>query len=50
MLQYEKIDASEGIGTNKTNASKNVCFVIIGILKMLNLNSNGMFVTNVMMF
>ena len=28
---------------------KNVCFVIIGILKMLDLNSNRMFVINVMM-
>ena len=40
MLQYEKIDASKGIDTIKTKASKecmlcqhqkNVCFVIIGI-------------------
>ena len=30
MLQYEKIDVSEGIDTNKTSVSKNVCFVIIG--------------------
>ena len=29
---------------------KNVCFVIIGILKMLDLNLNRMFVINVMMF
>ena len=29
---------------------KNVSFVIIGILKVLDLNSNGMFVTNVLMF
>ena len=29
---------------------KSVCFVIIGILKMLDLNLNHMFVTNVMMF
>ena len=29
---------------------KNLCFVIIGILKMLGLNLNRMFVTNVMMF
>ena len=29
---------------------KNVCFVIIGILKMLDLNLNHMFVINVMMF
>ena len=29
---------------------KNVCFVIIGTLKMLDLNSSRMFVTNVMMY
>ena len=29
---------------------KNVCFVVIGILKTLDLNSNRMFVINVMMF
>ena len=29
---------------------KNVCFVIIGTLKMLDLNLNHMFVINVMMF
>ena len=29
---------------------KNVCFVIIGTLKMLDLNSNRMFVTNVTMY
>ena len=29
---------------------KNVCFVIIGILKMLDLNLNRMFVINVTMF
>ena len=51
MLQYKKIDVSEGIDTNKTSASKrNVCFVIIGILKMLRLNLNHMFVINVVMF
>ena len=29
---------------------KNVCFVIIGILKMLDLNLNCVFVANVMMY
>ena len=29
---------------------KNVCFVIIGILKILDLNSNRMFVINVTMY
>ena len=31
MLEYERIDISEGIDFNKTDKSKNVCFVIIGI-------------------
>ena len=30
MLKYDKIDITEGIDLNKTNKSKNVCFVIIG--------------------
>ena len=49
MLQYEKISISEGINTDKTSAS-NLCFVIIGTLKMLDLNLNHMFAINVMMF
>ena len=47
MLQYETIDISDGI---KQVYQKNVCFVIIGILKMLDLNLNYMFVINAMMF
>ena len=35
MLEYDKIDISEGIDVNKTNASKYMIFVIIGILKIL---------------
>ena len=35
MLEYDKIDISEAIDTNKTNALKDVIFVIIGILKIL---------------
>ena len=36
MLEYDRIDISEGIDVNKTNASKkNVIFVSIGILKIL---------------
>ena len=31
MLEYDGIDISEGIDVNKTNESKNACFVIIGI-------------------
>ena len=35
MLEYDKIDISEVIDTNKTNALKDVIFVIVGILKIL---------------
>ena len=39
MLQYEKIDVSEGIDLHKTGKSKNVKFVITTISTMvLNLN------------
>ena len=31
MLEYDKIDISEGIDTNKTIASKSVILAIIGI-------------------
>ena len=31
MLEYGRIDVSEGIDINKTNVSKNVIFAIIGI-------------------
>ena len=34
MLEYERIDISEGIDVNKTNLSKNVIFVTIGILNI----------------
>ena len=47
MLQYERINISEEIDINKTSASKNVCFVSIGTLKMLVINLNHMFVINV---
>ena len=43
MLEYERIDISEGIDVNKTNLSKNVIFVTIGILKILVLNMSLMF-------
>ena len=42
MLQYKKIDVSEGIDANKISVSK--CWM------MLDLNSNRMFVTNVTMY
>ena len=35
MLEYDRIDISEGVNVNKTNALKNVIFVIIDILKIL---------------
>ena len=50
MLQYEKIGVSEEIDINKTSASKSVCFVIIGTLKMLGLNLKHLFAINVMMY
>ena len=34
MLQYERIEVSEGIDVNKKACQKDVCFAIIGILKM----------------
>ena len=48
MLQHERIDVSEGTDANKTK--KNVSFVIISILKMLNLNLKSMFVMDVMIY
>ena len=47
MLEYEKIDISEGIDVNKTNLSENVIFVTIGILKISVLNTNLIFVMGV---
>ena len=46
MLEYERIDISEGIDVNKRNLSKecDVC----GILKMLVINMNLIFVMDVM--
>ena len=35
MLEYDRVDISEGVNVNKTNALKNVIFVIIDILKIL---------------
>ena len=40
MLEYKRIDISEGIGVNKTDLSKNLIFVTIAILKILVLNMN----------
>ena len=35
MLEYERIDISKEIDVNKTNLSKNVILITIGILKIL---------------
>ena len=43
MLEHDRIDVSERIDINKTNASKNVIFVIVGTLKILVLNMNRIF-------
>ena len=48
MLEYDRIDISEGIGVNKTDLWKNVIFVIVGILKMLVLNMRSIFAMAVM--
>ena len=47
MLQYENIDVPEEM---KQVCLKEVCFSIIGILKVLDLSLNHMFVTNVTMY
>ena len=51
MLQYQKIDVSKGTDVNKTSLSKEceLC-VIIGFLKMLDLNLNHMFVMDIMIY
>ena len=44
MLEYDRMDISEGIDINKTNSSKKcVIFLIIGILKLLVLSMNDIF-------
>ena len=50
MLQYQKNDVSEGTDVNKQVCQKNICFAIISTLKILDLNLNPMFVTNVMIY
>ena len=46
----KKIVSQKELTSIKQVHQNNVCFFIIGILKMLDLNFNCMFVTNVMMF
>ena len=48
MLEYGRIDISKGIDVNQISASKNVAFVIIGILKILGLSMNHIFAMVVM--
>ena len=45
MLEYDRIDISEGIDVNKTNASKgcDICHKGCGILKILVLSMNCIF-------
>ena len=48
MLEYDRIDISEGVDVNKKKLSKDWIFLIIGILKMLVLSMNHIFVMAVM--
>ena len=48
MLEYNRIDISEGIDFNKTHLSKESIFVTIGILKRLVLNMSLIFAMVVM--
>ena len=49
MLQYQKTVSKE-IDVNKTTASKNVNFVTIGFLKVLDLNLKNMLVIDFMIY
>ena len=48
MLEYDRIDISEGIDVNRTNASKKYNIVTIGILKILVLSMSHIFAMVVM--
>ena len=50
MLQYERIDVSEGTDINKSNKSKECRTWHIVILKTLVIKLNHMFVINVMIY
>ena len=47
MLEYDRIDISEGIDLIKQVHQKNVMFVFIGILKILVLGMSRIFVSRV---
>ena len=49
LLRYERIDISERIDKNKQVYQENVCFVITGTLKILNLSLSQIFVLNVIL-
>ena len=44
MLEYDRVDVSEGIDVNKQVHQKNKIFATIGILKILVLSMNRIFV------
>ena len=48
MLEYERMDISEGIDVNKQIFQKNVIFATTGILKILVLSMNNIFAMVVM--
>ena len=48
MLEYDRIEISKGINVSQTNASKNLIFVAIGILKILVLSMIKIFAMAVM--
>ena len=48
MVEYDRIDIWEGIDIKKSNASKECKICIIGILKILVLNINHIFLMVVM--
>ena len=48
MLEFDRIDIPEGIDINKTNILKECDFVTIGILKIVVLSMNHIFVMVVM--
>ena len=48
MLEFDRIDIPEGIDINKTNILKEWDFITIGILKIVVLSMNHIFVMAVM--
>ena len=50
MLQYQKINVSEGIEVNNIMNQRNLSFLTIGFLKMLDSNLENMFVIDVMIY